>query len=138
MRIARGSKPWEGGANLAEEMFEAGVKTPESLLSSLQRPAAYGEIGRKIGRGIQSMEDFGRGLENVGVGATGAALKTAQYGGQALGKAGLAAKLTGTVTQPLETRLMARYGSEELLRPKYQRSPWQSAQVRDKMYMAAQ
>jgi hypothetical protein len=134
-KIMRTASPREL-AGMADDIA-AGAADPKSLVKSLRRPEAFSEAGRKAGRIVQNVEDFGRSVENVGVGVTGAGLKMAQHGGSAISKAGLAGKLAGTVAQPLEGRMMARYGSEELIRPKYQRSPWQSPFKRDKMYMAA-
>lgn len=84
-----------------------------------------GGIGRAIGRGVQSVEDLGRGLENVGNAVAGTVLKGARAGGYVTGKVGQAVKAAGTVGQPIENRLLTRYGAEEAYNRMKPKRPWQ-------------
>jgi hypothetical protein len=84
-----------------------------------------GNIGRTLGRGVQSVEDIGRGLEGVGNTIAATALKGARAGGYVTGKVGQAVKAAGTVGQPIENKLLTRYGAEEAYNRMKPKRPWQ-------------
>ncbi len=82
-----------------------------------EKAQLYREIGRKVGRGVQNLENFGKSVESAGVAATGGILKGAQVGGYLGGKGGAALKAASTLAQPLEVKSGLRYGAEEFWGP---------------------
>jgi len=105
-----------------------GLSDEESMAAAMAgnpRAQQVADLSRSLGRGVQNLENFGKTVEKMGATPVSAALKTAKYGGYVMGKSGSALRAAGTVMQPVENRMLSRYGSEELydyMRPK---SPWQ-------------
>lgn len=129
--------PAQTAGKIADDIVGTrGVRNAQQLAATIARPQSWGSAGQKIGRGLQTIENVGKSMEQGGLAVTGAALRTAQGAGKAMSRTGLASKLAGTVSSPLENRMYVRYGAEEALDPYTTRRPWQSAQSMDKMYMA--
>lgn len=99
-----------GGALAEEAAMRARDTVPLSENAILGR-----DIGRKIGRGFQTVENLGKDIEKIGTGATSAVLKGARLSGNTMNKAGVGARLTGTLAQPIENKTAMRYGAEEFL-----------------------
>jgi hypothetical protein len=92
------------------------------------------EVGRKVGRGVQNLENFGRGVEKIGTGIASGALKGVRAGSYGVGKGGWGVKNLGKLGAPIENKLYMRYGAEEMLDPQISPSdPWQRRRNRDKL-----
>lgn len=78
--------------------------------------------GKKLGRGLQNVEDFSRGVERMGASVGSGVLKTGRAVGYGVGKTSSTAKMIGTIGQPLENRAYLRLGSEELFSPEIERA----------------
>ena len=96
----------------AEEAKKLADQAAEESLSEAAKAARA--VGRKIGRGVQNVENFSRGVENFGKGVTGATLKGVRAGSYIGGKGGSALKNVAKVAQPIENRAYMRYGAEEM------------------------
>lgn len=96
----------------AEEAKKIADQAAEESLSEAAR--ASRDIGRKIGRGVQNVENFSKGVENFGKGVTGATLKGVRAGSYAAGKGGSVVKNAAKIAQPIENRAYLRYGAEEM------------------------
>lgn len=101
--------------------------------------AARREIGRKIGRGIQKVQQFSEGAEKLSEAGAGAIYKGARGLGYGVGKLGQAAKLTGNITSPIEAKSALRYGAEEFYRPYLEsQRTWQDPRKKAKMLIASE
>lgn len=99
-----------------------------------ERAKTWREYGRKAGRYVQNLEDFGSGLQRLGSNITSGGLKALRGGSYVGGKAGAALKNTGIVTQPIENKLYARFGAEELYDPEILPSDsWQERRNRARL-----
>lgn len=114
-----GGKPYRKILNMAEE---GGLPLNDArTFATNEGSNLWGNVGKKLGRGLQTVEDVGKGFEALGAGVAAPFIKAARYGGQIGGKGAAALKNVATVTDPLENRFLSRYGSEEYLN----RNPWQ-------------
>lgn len=120
-----GGKAVEGVPVGATERILRGAGEKIARRVAPNRVEQFGELGGKLGRAIQSVEDASRGLEAAGNVAGAGLIKGIRSTGYVTGKTGQAVKAAGTAFAPLENRLIGRYGAEEAydyLKPK---RPWQ-------------
>lgn len=96
--------------------------TSESVLSSMAANSspARQRAASTIGRGIDSLEDFGRGVQGVSQGITNVGLRAAAGAGRASSTVGAGMRNVGQALGPLESRALLRYsppvaGAEEAL-----------------------
>lgn len=112
-----GSKTRLGPRGIADYRAgrQAGLEAEEALHSArLNRGATYGEQGRKIGDVVERASQYGQKLDEGASAITGGVAKGVYGMSRAVQGLGAAANRTARAAAPLENRLYAKYGAEEL------------------------
>jgi len=112
-----GSKTRLGPRGLADYRAgrQSGLEAEEALHAArLRRGATYGEQARKVGDVVERASQYGQKLDEGASAITGGVAKGAYGMSRATQGAGAAANRIARATAPLENRLYAKYGAEEL------------------------
>jgi len=122
---------YKAGRDIGQNRSEALEAAKAMYADKAATARRFGEAGRVAGRGIQNLENVGRGLEQAGNSIASVALKGARAGGYVTGKTGSLVKAAGTVGQPIENRMLTRYGAEEAYDRIKPKRPWQMTPQQD-------
>lgn len=124
---------YKAGRNIGQSRRDALEGAKAMYAEKTAASQKMGDIGRAVGRGVQTVEDASRGLESAGNAVASGLLKGARATGYVTGKLGQAVKAGGTVAAPVENRLLGRYGAEEAYDYMKPKRPWQMTENPDTM-----
>lgn len=113
--IARKTPLGPEGVGAYRAARKAGSSAEEAIAGArAPRVAAYGERGRKIGDVFERASNYGQKLDEGASAITGGVAKGVYGMSRAAQGMGAAANRTARAAAPLENRLYAKYGAEEL------------------------